>query len=39
VEQLTRLEPQTLPAQARVRLERMLNMAVWIDMYRPEFTL
>jgi asparagine synthase (glutamine-hydrolysing) len=38
VAQLTRLEPQTLPAQARVRLERMLNMAVWIDAYRPEVT-
>jgi asparagine synthase (glutamine-hydrolysing) len=38
VEQLTRLDPQTMTAQARFRLERVLNMAVWVDMYRPEIT-
>jgi asparagine synthase (glutamine-hydrolysing) len=36
VEQLTRLEAQRLPAEARSRLERILNLAVWLDMYRPE---
>jgi asparagine synthase (glutamine-hydrolysing) len=36
VKQLTRLKPQTLPYQTRARLERVLNLAVWIDMYRPD---
>jgi asparagine synthase (glutamine-hydrolysing) len=36
LEQLTRLDPNTLQPQERARIERVLDLSVWIDMYRPE---
>jgi hypothetical protein len=30
------LDPAALVPQERARLERVLDLAVWIDMYRPE---
>src|SRR5262249_41232031 len=36
LEQLTRLAPNTLQPQERARIERVLDLSVWIDMYRPE---
>jgi asparagine synthase (glutamine-hydrolysing) len=36
LEQLTRLDPNTLEPQERARIERVLDLSVWIDMYRPE---
>ena len=36
LEHLTRLDPAALVPQERARLERVLDLAVWIDMYRPE---
>ncbi|MBV8964934.1 MAG: asparagine synthase (glutamine-hydrolyzing), partial [Mycobacteriaceae bacterium] len=36
LEQLTRLDPAALQPPQRARLERVLDLAVWIDMYRPD---
>ena len=36
LEQLTRMDPTTLQPLERARIERVLDLAVWIDMYRPE---
>ena len=36
LEQLTRLDPATLQPVDTTRIERVLDLAVWIDMYRPE---
>ncbi len=36
LEQLTRLDPTTLQREQRARIERALDLSVWIDMYRPE---
>ena len=35
LEQLTQVDPHTLQPQERARLERVLDIAVWIDIYRP----
>jgi asparagine synthase (glutamine-hydrolysing) len=39
VQRLAQLNPEELSAQERFRLEHVLNLAVWLDMYRPEVTL
>jgi asparagine synthase (glutamine-hydrolysing) len=36
LEHLTRLDPTTLQPVERARVERILDLSVWIDMYRPE---
>ncbi len=36
LEQLTRLDPNALQREERARIERVLDLSVWIDMYRPE---
>jgi asparagine synthase (glutamine-hydrolysing) len=36
VEQLTRLDPQKMRPLNREWLERVLDLSVWIDEYRPE---
>lgn len=36
LEQITRLDPATMQPVDRTRIERVLDLAVWIDMYRPE---
>jgi hypothetical protein len=35
LEHLIGLDPQTLQSVERTRLERVLDLAVWIDMYKP----
>jgi len=36
LKQLTRVDPTTLQREQRARIERALDLSVWIDMYRPE---
>ncbi|MCU7231398.1 hypothetical protein NR514_27100, partial [Escherichia coli] len=36
LEHVAQLDPATLPPVARARMERALDIAVWLDMYRPE---
>jgi asparagine synthase (glutamine-hydrolysing) len=35
LEQLTRLDAESLPTLDRFRLERILDLSVWIDLYQP----
>jgi asparagine synthase (glutamine-hydrolysing) len=35
LEHLIGLDPQNLQAVERTRLERVLDLAVWFDMYKP----
>ena len=39
LEQLTGLDSLTLPAGARNRMERALDLAMWFDIYQPEITV
>ncbi len=39
LEQLTELDSHTLPSGARNKMERVLDLATWIDIYRPEITV
>ena len=39
LEQLTGLDSLTLPAGARNKMERALDLAMWIDIYQPEITV
>ena len=36
LEQLTQLDPATLLPVQRTRIERILDLSVWIEMYRPD---
>lgn len=36
LEQVTRADPATMPPIYRARIERALDIAVWMDMYRPQ---
>jgi asparagine synthase (glutamine-hydrolysing) len=36
LERLTRLNPNTLQPEERTQIERVLDLSLWIDMYRPE---
>jgi asparagine synthase (glutamine-hydrolysing) len=36
LEQLTQLDPSTLLPVQRTRIERILDLSVWIEMYRPD---
>ena len=36
LEQVTNLDSATLQPLDRARLERVLDLSVWLDMYRPE---
>jgi asparagine synthase (glutamine-hydrolysing) len=36
LEQLTRQDPATFEPLDKARIQRVLDLAVWIDMYRPE---
>ena len=36
LEQLTRQDPAALQPLDKARIQRALDLAVWIDMYRPE---
>ena len=36
LDHLTRLDPTTLQPVERARIERILDLSVWIDMYRPQ---
>ena len=36
LEHLVGLDPQTMQQQDRTRLERILDLSVWINLYRPE---
>ena len=35
LEQLTRIDAETLPLLDRFRLERVLDLSVWIDLHQP----
>jgi asparagine synthase (glutamine-hydrolysing) len=39
LEQMTRLDPATLPPLARNGIERALDLATWLDVYRPEVVI
>ena len=39
LEKLTGLDSLTLPAGARNKMERALDLAMWIDVYQPEITV
>jgi asparagine synthase (glutamine-hydrolysing) len=39
LEQLTELDSNTLPSGARNKMERVLDLAMWIDIYQPEITV
>jgi asparagine synthase (glutamine-hydrolysing) len=36
LEQLTRLDPNTLQPEQRAQIERVLDVSVWIDIYSPD---
>lgn len=36
LEQLTRLDPAKLQRRDKLRMERVLDLSVWLEMYRPE---
>lgn len=36
LEQVTRADPATMPPLYRARIERALDIAVWMDLYRPQ---
>lgn len=36
LEELTSLDPETLPIGARHQMEQALDLAAWIDLYKPE---
>jgi asparagine synthase (glutamine-hydrolysing) len=36
LEELTSLDPETLPINARHQMEQALDLATWIDLYKPE---
>jgi asparagine synthase (glutamine-hydrolysing) len=36
LDQLTRVDPAAMGPQFRARMEQALDLAVWLDMYRPE---
>jgi asparagine synthase (glutamine-hydrolysing) len=39
LEQLTELDSHTLPSGARNKMERVLDLAMWIDIYQPEIVV
>lgn len=39
LEQLTRIDAESLPTLDRFRLERILDLSVWIDLYQPHILL
>jgi asparagine synthase (glutamine-hydrolysing) len=39
LEQMTRLDPAALPPLARNGMERALDLATWLDVYRPDVSL
>ena len=39
LEQLTRIDADSLPLLDRFRLERVLDLSVWIDLYQPSITV
>jgi asparagine synthase (glutamine-hydrolysing) len=39
LEKLTRLNTGVLPALSRSRLERILGLSIWLDMYQPSLTV
>jgi asparagine synthase (glutamine-hydrolysing) len=36
LEELTSLDPATLPIGARYQMEQALDVAIWLDLYKPE---
>jgi len=36
LESLTKIDPKTMDTLERARIERALDLSVWLDMYRPE---
>jgi len=39
LEQLTRIDSESMPPLDRFRLERILDLSVWIDLYQPSITV